>query len=124
MKLFRSHHPDFGDGEQARDFIYVRDVVDVIIFLMEKRPESGLYNLGTGEARSFLDLVNTTFRAMEIEPSISYIDTPDDIRDKYQYFTEADMDKLRRAGYNRPFITLEEGVIDYTMSYLVRSAFN
>ena len=124
MKLFRSHHPDFGDGEQARDFIYVKDVVDVIIFLMEKRPESGLFNLGTGEARSFLDLVNATFRAMEIEPSISYIDTPDDIRDKYQYFTEADMDKLRRAGYNRPFITLEEGVMDYTMSYLVRSAFN
>lgn len=124
MKLFRSHHPDFGDGEQSRDFIYVKDVVSVIIFLMEKRPESGLYNLGTGEARSFLDLVNSTFLAMGIEPSISYIDTPDDIRDKYQYFTEADMDKLSRAGYNRPFITLEEGVKDYTMSYLVRSTFN
>lgn len=119
MKLFRSHHPDFGDGEQSRDFIYVKDVVDVIIFLMEKRPESGLYNLGTGEARSFLDLVKSAFMAMEIEPSISFIDTPEDIRDKYQYFTQADMGKLRRIGYKRPFTSLEDGVMNYTRSYLL-----
>ena len=118
MKLFRSHHPDFGDGEQSRDFIYVKDVVDVIIFLMEKRPESGLYNLGTGEARSFLDLVTTTFLAMDTEPSISFIDTPEDIRDKYQYFTQAEMQKLRLAGYKHPFIKLEEGVGQYVRNYL------
>jgi ADP-L-glycero-D-manno-heptose 6-epimerase len=119
MKLFRSHHPDFGDGEQARDFIYVKDVVDVILFLMENRPESGLYNLGTGEARTFADLVTSTFRAMDKEPEISFIETPEDIRDKYQYFTEADMGKLRRVGYNRPFLTLEAGVMDYTKNYLI-----
>jgi ADP-L-glycero-D-manno-heptose 6-epimerase len=124
MKLFRSHHPDFGDGEQARDFIYVKDVVDVIIFLMENCPENGLYNLGTGEARTFLDLVTNTFLAMEIEPSTSFIDTPEDIRDKYQYFTEADMEKLRRAGYNPPFTKLEEGVMDYVKNYLTRKDYN
>ncbi|MCK4989438.1 MAG: ADP-glyceromanno-heptose 6-epimerase, partial [Bacteroidales bacterium] len=124
MKLFRSHHPDFGDGEQSRDFIYVKDVVDVIIFLMEKRPESGLYNLGTGEARSFLDLVTSTFRAMDTEPSISLIDTPEDIRDKYQYFTEADMDKLRNAGYGTPFTSLEAGVEDYVGNYLKQNRVN
>lgn len=124
MKLFRSHHPDFGDGEQSRDFIYVSDVVDVIIFLMEKRPESGLYNLGTGEARSFLDLVSSTFLAMDIESSITFIDTPADIRDKYQYFTQADMDKLRKAGYENPFISLEEGVKEYVCDFLIKRKFN
>lgn len=118
MKLFRSHHPDFGDGEQSRDFIYVKDVVDVIIFLMENRPESGLYNLGTGKARTFMDLVTSTFKAMGKEPDISFMDTPEDIRDKYQYFTEADMDKLKKAGYNKSFISLEMGVNDYVSNYL------
>jgi ADP-L-glycero-D-manno-heptose 6-epimerase len=119
MKLFRSHHPDFGDGMQARDFIYVKDVVDVILFLMENRPESGLYNLGTGEARTFMDLVSNTFQAMGKEPDISFIDTPEDIRDKYQYFTEADMDKLRKAGYKNPFVSLEEGVKEYVRDFLI-----
>jgi len=118
MKMFRSHHPDFGDGMQARDFIYVRDVVDVILFLMEKRPESGLYNLGTGKARTFKDLVTSTFHAMGKEPEISFIDTPEDIRDKYQYFTEAEMAKLRKAGYESPFTSLEEGVSDYVSNFL------
>jgi len=118
MKLFRSHHPDFGDGMQSRDFIYVRDVVQVIRFLMEKRPESGLYNLGTGRARTFSDLVDLTFGAMEREPVISFIDTPVDIRDTYQYFTEAEMGKLREAGYREPFTPLEEGVRDYVRNYL------
>jgi len=118
MKLFRSHHPDFGDGEQARDFIYVKDVVEVILFLMERRPESGLFNLGTGKARTFTDLVTGTFRAMDREPAISFVDTPEDIRDKYQYFTEADMSKLRRVGYTSPFTTLEVGISDYTRAYL------
>jgi len=119
MKLFRSHHPDFKDGGQRRDFIYVKDIVDVISFLMEQRPESGIYNLGTGNAASFNDLVNATFTAMELSSDIEFIDTPEDIRDKYQYFTEANMDKLRSIGYDRPFTTLENGVADYVRKYLM-----
>lgn len=118
MKLFRSHNPDFKDGEQLRDFIYVKDVVDVIIYMMEQRPESGLYNLGTGKARAFKDLVGSTFNAMGLDPKISFIDTPEDIRDKYQYFTEADMTRLRAIGYSAPFTSLEEGVKDYVGNYL------
>ena len=124
VKLFRSHHPGFGDGEQARDFIYVKDVVDVIIYLMEYRPESGLYNLGTGKARTFTDLVTSTFRAMGMESAISFVDTPEDIRNKYQYFTEAKMDKLRQAGYKRPFTSLENGVSEYIGNFLQKELFN
>ncbi|GAA0876260.1 ADP-glyceromanno-heptose 6-epimerase [Wandonia haliotis] len=119
MKLFRSHNPEYKDGEQLRDFIYVKDVVDVCAFLMKEQPESGLYNLGTGEARTFLDLVKATFKAMGKEEQISFIDTPEDIRDKYQYFTEADMSKLINAGYTQAFISLEEGVEDYVKNYLI-----
>ncbi len=118
MKLFRSHRPDFADGEQSRDFIYVKDVVEVIWWLYEHRPPSGLYNLGTGRARTFLDLATNTFRALGHEPNITFIDTPADIRDTYQYFTEADMTKLRAAGYDRPFYTLEAGIEDYVRNYL------
>jgi ADP-L-glycero-D-manno-heptose 6-epimerase len=118
MKLFRSHHPAFRDGEQKRDFIYVKDVTDVLYFLYQKRPESGLYNLGTGKARTFLDLTKAVFKAMNMEPVIEFIDTPMDIRDKYQYFTEARMDKLRHAGYVKPFCTLECGVEEYVRHYL------
>lgn len=118
MKLFRSHHPEFEDGEQARDFIYVEDVVDVILFMMEQRPASGIYNLGTGEARTFRDLVEATFDAMDLDPKIEFIDTPEDIRDKYQYFTEAKMGKLRSAGYKEPFTSLEDGVETYVRNYL------
>jgi ADP-L-glycero-D-manno-heptose 6-epimerase len=121
MKLFRSHNPRFRDGEQLRDFIYVKDVVDVILFMMEQRPESGLYNLGTGEARSFMDLVTATFIAMGREPEISFIDTPEDIRDKYQYFTQAEVGKLRSAGYLKTFTKLEEGVGTYVSKYLMSS---
>ncbi|MFH0756036.1 MAG: ADP-glyceromanno-heptose 6-epimerase [Bacteroidota bacterium] len=118
MKLFRSHDPRFRDGEQSRDFIYVKDVVDVILFMMENRPESGLYNLGTGKASPFTDLVDHTFRAMKREVSLTFIDTPEDIRDKYQYFTEAEMNKLRKAGYDREFTPLESGIFDYVCNYL------
>ena len=113
MKLFRSHHPDFKDGEQQRDFIYVTDVVKVCYWLMHHRKNSGLYNLGTGEARSFNDLANAVFAALGKEAHVEYIDTPADIRDKYQYFTEADMKKLRSIGYQEPFTSLEEGVKEY-----------
>lgn len=118
VKLFRSHNPDFKDGKQLRDFVYVNDLVDVILFLMQTRPESGLYNLGTGKARTFVDLVNSTFSAMNLKPVINFIDTPEDIRDKYQYFTEANMTKLIQAGYNKPFTSLEAGVGDYVRNYL------
>jgi len=118
MKLFRSHREDFKDGEQKRDFIYVKDVVKVCKWLMDHKPKDGLYNLGTGEARTFYDLAASTFRAMDKEVAISYIDTPEDIRDKYQYFTEADMSKLRKAGYKDKFYSLEEGVTDYVQNYL------
>ena len=118
MKLFRSHHKDYQDGEQLRDFIYVKDVVSILSFLYEANVESGIYNVGTGKARSFNDLVGYTFQALELEPNISFIDTPVDIRDKYQYFTEASMLKLKKAGYKKVFYTLEEGVFDYVRNCL------
>lgn len=118
MKLFRSHKPEYTDGGQLRDFVYVKDLVDVIWFLYSKEPASGIYNLGTGKARTFLDLARSTFRAMNKEEAISFIDTPADIRDKYQYFTEANMKKLIAAGYEKPFTSLEEGVKDYVQQYL------
>lgn len=118
MKLFRSHRPDFKDGEQSRDFIYVKDVVDVLLFFLEKRPPNAIYNLGTGKARTFLDLATGTFSALHLEPNISFIDTPADIRDTYQYFTQAEMGKLRAAGYQEPFYGLEEGIEDYVQRYL------
>jgi len=118
VKLFRSHHPDFNDGEQLRDFIYVKDVVDVIVYLMNKMPASGLYNLGTGKARTFIDLAKSTFEALDISPEIEFIDTPEDIRDKYQYFTQANMTKLLSTGYSKPFTVLENGVDDYVKNYL------
>ncbi len=118
MKLFRSHNPNYTDGGQLRDFVYVKDVVNVCLFLLEERPESGIYNLGSGKARTFLDLAKNTFKAMGKEEAISFIDTPADIRDKYQYFTEADMSKLIEQGYTTPFHTLEEGVEDYVKNYL------
>jgi ADP-L-glycero-D-manno-heptose 6-epimerase len=123
MKLFRSHNPKYKDGEQIRDFIYVKDVVNICYFLMEKRPESGVYNLGSGKARTFKDLVHATFKAMNRERNISFIDTPEDIRDKYQYFTEAIMNKLIAAGYEDGFYTLEKGVEDYVKNYLMENKY-
>lgn len=142
VKLFRSHRPDFKDGEQLRDFIYVKDVVAVIGWMMEQSAagingaedgtalqqqtpaaavgllQPGLYNLGTGKARSFYDLTVGTFRALALEPNIEFIDMPEDIRDKYQYFTEADMRKLQQAGYTAPFTSLETGISNYVQQYL------
>lgn len=118
MQLFKSHRPDYQDGEQRRDFVYVKDVVQVCYWLWQHRPASGLYNLGTGQARTFLDLATHTFRAMGLGPNIQFVDTPADIRDTYQYFTEANMSKLRAAGYTAAFYTLEEGIQDYVQQYL------
>lgn len=120
MKLFRSHRPDYADGGQLRDFVYVKDVCDVCIFLMENRRNSGIYNLGSGKARTFLDLAHATFAALDKPERIEFIDTPIDIRDKYQYFTEAPMEKLRSIGYAKPFHSLEEGVDDYVKGYLLK----
>ena len=128
VKLFKSHRPDFKDGEQLRDFIYVNDVAAVCYWFMEqwetqnsktKTIASGLYNLGTGKARSFNDLVKAIFDALTRKTNIEYIDTPTDIRDKYQYFTEADMHKLRTAGYKEEFYSLEKGVKDYVQNFLL-----
>lgn len=118
MRLFRSHRADIKDGEQSRDFIYIKDVLNILWFFYQQQQESGLYNVGTGQARTFYDLAANTFRAMELEPNISFIDTPEDIRDTYQYFTEADMQKLHQAGYEQPFYSLEEGIRDYVQEYL------
>lgn len=118
MQLFRSHHPEYKDGEQLRDFVYVKDVAKVCEFFLNHQEHSGIYNLGSGKARTFLDLASLTFQALDLEPSISYIDTPLDIRDKYQYFTEANMAKLHSIGYPHPFYSLEEGISDYVKNYL------
>lgn len=123
MNLFRSHRPDFADGQQSRDFVYVKDVVNVIVWLMQNKPESGLYNVGTGKARPFFDLATAVFNAMNLQPDIRFVDTPMDIRDKYQYFTEADITKLRKAGYDKPFTTLEDGVSDYVVNYLSKGEY-
>lgn len=124
MKLFKSHNPDYTDGGQTRDFVYVKDLSDIMFFLMNHRKDSGLYNIGTGEGRTFLDLTKNTFKGMGVEENISFIDTPIDIRDKYQYFTEANMDKLRSIGYDKPFTSLEDGVKDYVENYLMDHKYN
>jgi ADP-L-glycero-D-manno-heptose 6-epimerase len=120
VKLFRSHRPDFRDGEQLRDFIYVKDVIAVCYWLMQRQPESAIYNLGTGKARTFADLVTATFSALDMKPNIRFIDMPEDIREKYQYFTEANMQKLRDAGYKNEFYSLEDGIRDYVQQFLVK----
>ena len=121
MKLFRSHREDYQDGHQTRDFVHVEDVCSVLLHFMHHRiaTSSGLYNLGSGQGRTFLDLAQATFHAMGKEPNISFIDTPLDIRDTYQYFTQADLTKLRANGYAEPFRTLEEGIDDYVKNHLI-----
>lgn len=126
VKLFKSHKEGFKDGEQLRDFIYVKDVTEVIFWIYDSmiqqgswsRDKNGIYNLGTRKARSFTDLANATFKGLDLTPKIEFIDMPPDIRDKYQYFTEADMTKLQKAGYTKKFYSLEEGVDDYVRNYL------
>lgn len=119
LKLFRSHHPDYKDGEQQRDFIYVKDVVQIALWLLQHCPVNGLYNIGTGKAETFLHLAKSIFSSLALPEQIEYIDTPLDIRDKYQYFTQADIQKLRTAGYTNPFYSMEEGVKDYVQGYLL-----
>ena len=123
VKLFKSHRPDFKDGQQLRDFVYVKDVIKVCLWLMQEQPASAIYNLGTGIARSFDDLVKATFKGLDLQPRIEYIDMPEDLRATYQYFTEAKMQKLRSAGYTDAFYTLEDGVADYVREYLDQHQF-
>jgi len=118
FNLFRSHNPEYPDGGQMRDFVWVGDVVDVMLWFLDNPSVSGLYNLGTGKARTFLDLASSVYRALGKEPNIRFVDTPVEIRDKYQYFTQADMTRLRKAGYDKPFTPLEEGVRQYVQDYL------
>jgi ADP-L-glycero-D-manno-heptose 6-epimerase len=118
VRLFKSHHPDFEDGGQMRDFIWVDDCVDIMLWLFDNPTVSGIFNCGTGKARSFRDLALACFAATETEPEIDYINTPTAIRDQYQYFTEAKMDRLRNAGYDRPFTSLEDGAARYIREFL------
>jgi ADP-L-glycero-D-manno-heptose 6-epimerase len=118
VKLFRSHNPNYKNGEQLRDFIYVKDVTKVCLWLLRTRKNSGIYNLGSGKARTFLDLANSVFASLGKKSEIEFIDTPADIRDKYQYFTEAKMNKLTSAGCDVKFTSLEDGIHDYVMNYL------
>ena len=121
VQLFKSHNPKYKDGEQLRDFVYVKDVVSVLTFMMSKKPGNGIYNIGSGRARTFNDLVNITFEAMHLRSNISYVDTPIDIRAKYQYFTQANILKLQEVGYTRLFTNLEDGIKDYVQNYLLNT---
>jgi ADP-L-glycero-D-manno-heptose 6-epimerase len=122
MELFRSHHKDYKDGEQSRDFIFVEDIADVMMFFMENQKNRGIYNVGTGKARSFMDLTTSVFKSMNLAPNISFIDCPVDLRGRYQYFTEADIHKLRDIGYTKPFTELEQGVEQYVNEFLMAEA--
>ncbi len=123
MSLFKSHKAAFADGEQQRDFVYVKDVVAMCAHLMDGRAEHGLYNIGTGKARTFYDLAASTFRAMGLDPDIDFIDTPEDIRDKYQYFTQADMTKMLASNYPGTQYTLESGIEEYVQEYLSKGRY-
>ncbi|HAX96970.1 MAG TPA: ADP-glyceromanno-heptose 6-epimerase [Prolixibacteraceae bacterium] len=119
MNLFRSHRTDVADGEQKRDFVFVDDIADVMMFFMENQNNPGIYNVGTGKARSYLDLTRLVFESMRLNPEIHFVDTPSDLRSRYQYFTEADIQKLREIGYHKPFTELERGIREYVANYLM-----
>lgn len=122
VRLFKSYKPEYRDGEQVRDFVYVKDAVDMTLYFLEHPEVSGLFNCGTGQARSWNDLVGAVFAAMGLKPNIRYIDMPEELRGKYQYFTQADMAKVRAAGYGASFTSLEDGVKDYVQEYLAKQA--
>lgn len=118
VRLFKSCNPDYADGGKLRDFVYVKDICSIVMWLLEHREVSGLFNVGTGTARSFKELAEATFHALDLEPNIVYIDMPEHLREKYQYYTKAEMGKLREAGYKEKFWDLEDGVEDYVRGYL------
>jgi len=123
IELFKSHNPEYSDGGQMRDFIYVKDLISICIFLFRQQKNSGIYNVGTGKAETFLELANATFGALQIEPNIEFIETPIDILDTYQYFTQANMNKLREIGYTKNFFSLHAGIDDYVTNYLKQNAY-
>jgi len=120
VRLFKSHRPDFEDGRQLRDFVYVKDILEIILFLLNNKTINGIFNVGTGQARSFKDLAYATFKAMDLKPNIVYIDMPEAIRDRYQYFTQAKMEKLQKTGFRKTFFSLEQGIADYVQNYLMK----
>lgn len=121
--LFKSDHPDYADGGQLRDFVYVKDAVDMTLFFMDNPEANGIFNVGTGTARSWNDLVTATFKAMGKEPNIEYIDMPDKLKGKYQYYTQADITKIRTAGYDKNTTTLEDAITDYVQNYLMKGQY-
>lgn len=121
VRLFKSYRPEYANGEQVRDFVFVKDAVDVTLYCGMSEQASGLFNCGTGQARSWNDLAQAVFAAMGREPQIEYIDMPESLRNKYQYFTQAEMGKLRAAGYDRPFTSLEDGIREYVQGHLAAS---
>jgi ADP-L-glycero-D-manno-heptose 6-epimerase len=123
VKLFKSYEEDYKDGEQVRDFIYVKDAVEMMIYFYENRDKNGLFNVGTGNSRTWIDLVTAVFSAMDKEVKIEFIDMPEEIRGKYQYHTEANIDKLRSTGYDKDIMSLEDGVSDYVKNYLLKDQY-
>lgn len=121
IRLFKSCHPDYEDGGQLRDFVYVKDICKVILWFLEHKEISGLFNVGTGKAQSFRELAEATFYALNLEPNIIYIDMPEHLKEKYQYYTQADMSKLRSVGYRDTFCTLKNGCFDYVNAYLAKN---
>jgi len=119
VRLFKSMNPKYKDGEQLRDFIYIRDAVDMTLFFLDKPDTNGLFNLGTGKARTWNDLISAIFKSLNKQPNIEYIDLPQHLQNKYQYFTEANTNKIKKAGYNLPITSLEDGVADYVKNYLL-----
>tara|TARA_B100001741_G_scaffold311997_1_gene314304 strand:+ start:2916 stop:3881 length:966 start_codon:yes stop_codon:yes gene_type:complete len=120
LKLFKSHHKKFANGRQSRDFIYIKDCVEVVIWLLKRRKLKGIYNVGTGKSRTFYDLARTVFKNIKMKPNIYYVPTPKRIRDGYQYYTKAKMNNLRKAGYKKDFLSIEQGVKDYIKNYLLK----
>jgi len=123
VRLFKSHNPKYADGEYVRDFIYVKDAVDMTLFFLDNAKLSGLFNIGVGKARTWNDLVKAVFAAMDKKPNIEYIEMPDSIRNQYQYFTQADITKLKQAGYKKEPIALEDAIKDYVQDYLLKSEY-
>ena len=119
VKLFKSRNPEYNDGEQKRDFVYIKDAIDMTLHFLKHNDKNGLFNVGSGKARTWNDLVNALFKAMEIPTNIEYIDLPEHLADKYQYFTEATLTKIIKSGYKKPITSLEDGVTDYVKNYLM-----
>ncbi len=121
--LFKSYDPEYADGEQVRDFLYIKDAVDMTLFFMDNPKLAGIYNVGAGKARTWNNLAGATFAAMDKKANITYIEMPENIKDKYQYFSEADITKLRKAGYDGQITSLEDAIKDYVRNYLQKDEY-